>query len=165
MATIDPFRNSTFMRTLGGALLGGLLLASAAAHEVIITDGAPPAIGPYSQGMLVGDVLHVSGQIAVDSTDGRVVGDVELQTQRVLEQIQAIVEAAGMTLADVVATTVYLADLEEFSRMNSIYARHFPDPAPARSTVEVARLPRDARIEVSAVAVRRSGSVLPQEMR
>lgn len=142
-------------------LLGALLVVSAGAHEAIVTEGAPPAIGPYSQGLLVGDMLHVSGQIAIAPDDGAVSGDIELQTRRVLEQIRSIVEAAGMALGDVVATTVYLADLDDFSRMNAVYARHFPDPAPARSTVEVSRLPRDARIEISAVAIRRSSSAPP----
>lgn len=135
-------------------LVGCLLWSWASAHEAIVTEDAPPAVGPYSQGILVDDILHVAGQIALDVATGTVPGDIELQTERVLEQIRAIVEASGMTMANVVATTVYLADLDDFSRMNAVYAHFFPDPTPARSTVEVARLPRDALIEVSAVAIR-----------
>ncbi len=137
-----------------GILVGCLLWSWASAHEAIVTEDAPPAVGPYSQGILVGDVLHVAGQLAIDVSTGTVPGDIEVQTERVIQQIRAIVEASGMTLANVVATTVYLADLDDFARMNTVYARHFQAPAPARSTVEVARLPLDARIEISAVAIR-----------
>ncbi|TVS14671.1 MAG: RidA family protein [Gammaproteobacteria bacterium] len=142
------------MKRASVILAGCLLWTCASAHEAIVTEYAPPAVGPYSQGILAGDTLHVAGQIALDVATGTVPGDIELQTERVLQQIRAIVEASGMTMANVVATTVYLADLDDFSRMNTVYAQHFPDPAPARSTVEAARLPRDALIEISAVAIR-----------
>ncbi len=140
--------------TAGAALLLGLMSSLASAREAIVSDAAPAAIGPYSQAILAGDMLHVSGQIAIDPATDSVVGDIEAQTERVLLQIRSIVEAAGMTLGHVVATTVYLKDLDDFPRMNAVYARHFQDPEPARSTVEVSRLPRDALIEISAVAVR-----------
>lgn len=148
------FLRPSSITAVGLALLLALGAASAAAREAIVSAAAPVAIGPYSQAILSGDVLHVSGQIAIDPATDRVVGDIEAQTERVLIQLRSIVEAAGMTLAQVVATTVYLADLDDFPRMNEVYARHFPTPAPARSTVEVSRLPRDARIGISAVAVR-----------
>jgi 2-iminobutanoate/2-iminopropanoate deaminase len=126
-----------------------------AQHEVISTPGAPAAIGPYSQAILAGDTLYLAGQIAIDpNTNELVPGTIEEETQLVLANLQAVLEAAGMGIENVVATTVFMADLDEFPRMNEVYAGFFGDHAPARATVEVARLPRDVKIEISAVAVR-----------
>ncbi len=118
----------------------------------ITADGAPPAIGPYSQAVRSGDLLFVSGQIPLDPATGQLVdGDVSAQTHRVLQSLDAIVRAAGATLDDVVKTTVYLADMRDFVAMNRVYATWFADPAPARAAVQVARLPKDAQVEMDAI--------------
>ena len=118
----------------------------------ITADGAPPAIGPYSQAVRSGDLLFVSGQIPLDPATGQLVeGDVSAQTHRVLQSLDAIVRAAGATLGDVVKTTVYLADMNDFVAMNRVYASWFADPAPARAAVQVARLPKDAQVEIDAI--------------
>ena len=123
-------------------------------RERIDTGRAPQAIGPYSQAIVSGEWIFTSGQIPLDPQTGEMVeGDVRAQTERVLLNLEAILEAAGASLRDVVKMTVYLADLNDFSAMNEVYARFFTDP-PARSTVQVARLPRDARVEIEAVAKR-----------
>ena len=112
-----------------------------------------PAVGPYNHAVRVGDLLFCSGQIPLDPATGRLVeGDAALQTERVLRNLAAILEAAGSSLAQVVKTTVYLKDLGEFARMNEVYARFFPNCPPARATVEVARLPRDVSVEIELVA-------------
>jgi 2-iminobutanoate/2-iminopropanoate deaminase len=122
-------------------------------RRTIVTDRAPHAIGPYAQAVQVGEWIFVSGQIAVDPETGELVrGGIEEQTDRVLQNLRAILEAAGSSLENVVKTTVYLADLNDFSKMNEVYARYFPGEKPARATVEVSRLPRDARIEMEAIA-------------
>jgi 2-iminobutanoate/2-iminopropanoate deaminase len=121
--------------------------------EVISTPNAPAAIGPYSQAVRTGNLIFVSGQIPLDAaTDQLVRGDIGTQTQQVLENVAAVLEAAGSSLAEVVKTTVYLRDLGEFGGMNEIYGRFFPRNPPARATVQVARLPRDAAIEIDVVA-------------
>ena len=118
----------------------------------VTSSGAPPAIGPYSQAVRAGSLLFVSGQIPLDPVTGRIVdGDVAAQTQRVLRSLDAVVRAAGATLDDVVKTTVYLADMNDFAAMNRVYATWFTDPAPARATVEVARLPKNAQVEIDAI--------------
>ena len=118
----------------------------------ITSTGAPPAIGPYSQAVRAGHLLFVSGQIPLDPATGQLVdGDVTAQTHRVLQSLDAIVRAAGATLDDVVKTTVYLADMNDFVAMNRVYATYFADPAPARVAVEVARLPKDAQVEIDAI--------------
>ena len=118
------------------------------------TDGAPAAIGPYSQAIVAGNLVFTAGQIPLDpKTMQMVEGDVAAQTERVLENIKAVLEAAGASLSSVVKTTVFLKDMNDFSAMNEVYARYFGDHRPARSTVEVARLPRDARVEIEAIAV------------
>ncbi len=122
-------------------------------RRTIATDRAPRAIGPYVQAVQVGEWIFVSGQIALDPETGDLVpGGIEEQTECVLRNIRAILEAAGSSLEKVVKTTVYLADLNDFSKMNEVYARYFPGEKPARATVEVSRLPRDARIEMDAIA-------------
>ena len=121
--------------------------------KIIHTDKAPQAIGPYSQAVRAGDWLFLSGQIGLDPVTGDlVVGGVVVETERVLANLQAVLEAAGASLRDVVRTTIYLADLGDFPRVNEIYAGCFDQPYPARATVGVAALPRGARVEIDAIA-------------
>jgi len=121
----------------------------------IRTDRAPQAIGPYSQAIVAGNMVFTAGQVPFDPATGQVVeGDIAVQTDRVLENIRAILEAAGTSLAKVVKTTVFLADMNDFAAMNEVYARHFGDHRPARSTVQAARLPKDVGVEIEVIAVR-----------
>jgi 2-iminobutanoate/2-iminopropanoate deaminase len=121
--------------------------------EVISTPQAPAAIGPYSQAIRAGGLVYLSGQIPIDAATGRLEeGDISAQTERVLENLAAVLEAAGSGLSRVLKTTVYLKDLEDFGRMNEVYGRYFGEKPPARATVQVARLPRDARVEIDLVA-------------
>jgi 2-iminobutanoate/2-iminopropanoate deaminase len=121
--------------------------------DVISTSKAPAAIGPYSQAVSWGDLIFVSGQIPIDPATGQVVGgDVADQTERVLENLAAILEAAGASLGQVLKTTVYLRDLNDFGKMNEVYARFFGEQPPARATVQVARLPRDVGVEIEVIA-------------
>jgi 2-iminobutanoate/2-iminopropanoate deaminase len=123
------------------------------AHQALATDRAPKAIGPYSQAIRAGDLLFVSGQIPLDpATGARVEGDVAVQTRRVLDNLGAILGAAGAGFEHVVKTTVFLLDMNDFAAMNTVYASYMPTPPPARSTVQVSRLPRDVRIEIDVVA-------------
>lgn len=123
-------------------------------REVIATDRGPKAIGPYSQAIRANGLLFVSGQIALDpSTQLLVADDIKVQTERVMENLKGIVEAAGSALDRVVRTTVFLADMNEFAAMNEIYGRYFPGQPPARSTVQAARLPRDVRVEIDLIAL------------
>jgi len=120
----------------------------------IASDQAPKAIGPYSSALRAGQLLFISGQVPADPATGALVeGDIEVQTRRVLENIKALLMEARLTLNHIVRTTVFLADMDDFAAMNAVYARYVVDPAPARATVQVARLPRDVRIEVDAIAV------------
>jgi len=122
--------------------------------KAISTDKAPKAIGPYSQAIKANGFLFVSGQIPLDPVKGEIVGTtIEEQTHQVLKNLQAILEAVGSSMANVVKATVYLADLNDFSRMNAIYAQYFPEPYPARAAFQVARLPREARIEIEVLAM------------
>jgi 2-iminobutanoate/2-iminopropanoate deaminase len=122
--------------------------------ENIHTNDAPQAIGPYSQAVKAGGFVFASGQIPLDPASMQIVdGDVRIQAARVLENLQAVLEAADTSLERVVKTTVFLADMDDFAAMNEVYATFFGATRPARSTVEVARLPRDARIEIDVVAV------------
>jgi 2-iminobutanoate/2-iminopropanoate deaminase len=123
-------------------------------RQAIATQNAPAAIGPYSQGIRAGGFLFLSGQVALDPATGQLVaGDVRAQTERVLKNLEAVLAAAGRSMAAVVKTTVYLADMNDFAAMNEVYAGFFPAPPPARSTVQAARLPRDARVEIDVIAV------------
>jgi 2-iminobutanoate/2-iminopropanoate deaminase len=123
--------------------------------QVIVTDSAPKAIGPYSQAVRTGNTLYLSGQLAIDPATGEIVkGGIEAETHQALQNLKAVLEAAGYSLENVVSCQVFLADMDDFPAMNTVYAGYFPRQPPARATVEVAELPRDARIEVSAVAVR-----------
>lgn len=124
--------------------------------RVIETESAPRAIGPYSQAIVAGELVFASGQIPLDPATGEMVaGDVAAQTEQVLRNLSAVLEAAGASLDEVVKTTVFLADMSDFAQMNEAYARFFTTNAPARSTVEAARLPRDARVEIDAIALKR----------
>jgi 2-iminobutanoate/2-iminopropanoate deaminase len=122
--------------------------------EVIATDRGPKAIGPYSQAIRANGFVFVSGQIPLDPvTQQLVVGDIHVQTERVLENLKGIVEAAGSSLDKVVRATVFLADMNEFAAMNEVYGRYFRSQPPARSTVQVSRLPRDVRVEIDVIAL------------
>ncbi len=122
-------------------------------RTAIETDGAPGAIGPYSQAVRDGRMLFVSGQVALDPTTGELIaGDVAAQTERVMRSAGAILAAGGADYQDVVRTTVYLVDLADFSAMNEVYARYFAAPEPARSTVQVAGLPKGASVEIDMIA-------------
>jgi 2-iminobutanoate/2-iminopropanoate deaminase len=117
------------------------------------SDHAPKAIGPYSQAVRAGQLLFVSGQIPLDPANGQMVGgDVAAQARRVLDNVRAILEAANRSLADVVRTTIFLADMNDFAAVNEVYGRYFTEPYPARATVQVARLPKDARVEIDVIA-------------
>ena len=121
--------------------------------EVIATERGPKAIGPYSQAIRANGFLFVSGQIPLDpATQQLVAGDIRAQTERVLENLKGIVEAAGSSLDRVVRATVFLADMNEFAAMNEVYGRYFLSQPPARSTVQVSRLPRDVRVEIDVIA-------------
>ena len=122
--------------------------------EVISTDRGPRAIGPYSQAIRANGFVFVSGQIALDPrTQQLVPGDISAQTERVLENLKGIVEAAGSSMDKAVRTTVFLLDMNEFAAMNEVYARYFSRSAPARATVQAARLPRDVRVEIDLIAI------------
>jgi 2-iminobutanoate/2-iminopropanoate deaminase len=123
-------------------------------RTTVTTDGAPAAIGPYSQGIRAGDFLFSAGQSGIIPGTKDFSGpDIEAQTRQTLENVQAILEAGGTSLAHVVKTTVYLLDMSDFSRMNAVYAEYFPANPPARSTVQVAALPLGGRVEIEAVAL------------
>ncbi|MGE0446614.1 MAG: RidA family protein [Vicinamibacterales bacterium] len=122
--------------------------------EAISAPDAPGAIGPYSPAIRAGNLLFLSGQIPIDPRTGQLVdGDVAVQTEQVMRNIAALLAAAGASFAHVVRTTVFLADMDEFAAMNAVYGKFVADPPPARATVQVARLPRDVRIEIDAIAV------------
>jgi 2-iminobutanoate/2-iminopropanoate deaminase len=123
--------------------------------KVISTPAAPNAIGPYSQAIRAGKTLYLAGQIAIDPKTNQVLSNesIEEQTRRVLENLTAVLAADGLTMDHVVTTTVFLKDLSEFDKMNAVYATYFKNAPPARATVEVARLPRDVKVEISAIAV------------
>lgn len=123
-------------------------------REVVSSAGAPAAIGPYSAGVRTGNLLFLSGSVPLDPATGQLVeGDITAQTVRVFENMAALLEAAGTDFAHVVKATVFLADMNEFAAMNEVYARYFTAPYPARSTVQVARLPRDCKVEIEVIAV------------
>jgi len=122
--------------------------------RIVTTDAAPKAIGPYSQGIVANEFLYTAGQVALDPATMEVVaGDVRAQTERVMVNLTAILQAAGTTLGRVVKTTVFLADMTDFPAMNEVYARHFGEHRPARSTVAVRTLPKNALVEIDVVAL------------
>jgi 2-iminobutanoate/2-iminopropanoate deaminase len=132
-----------------------LTLPAQSGEHVIATPNAPEAIGPYSQAIQVGNTLYLAGQIAIDPETNEVVpGTIEEETRLVLNNLRAVVEAAGFSMADVVSTSVFMANLDEFPQMNAVYAEFFSEAPPARATVQVARLPRNVKIEISAIAAR-----------
>ncbi len=122
--------------------------------QAISTADAPKAIGPYSQAVRAGQFLFASGQIPTDPATGAIVsGDVAAQTRRVFDNLSSVLKAADLSFADVVKTTVFLADMNDFAAMNAVYGTFFKEPYPARATVQVARLPKDARVEIDLVAI------------
>ncbi len=122
--------------------------------KIISTENAPKAIGPYSQGIVTGNMIFVSGQIAINPTDNEMSkGGIEEETKKVIENIKAILNAHGADLSNIVKTTVYLTDLNDFGKMNEIYARYFKENPPARATVEVKSLPKGAKVEIEAIAI------------
>ncbi len=121
---------------------------------IVQTDKAPAAIGPYSQAVKAGGFVFLSGQVALDPASGQVVeGDVRAQTERVMKNLQAVLAAAGSSLAAVVKTTVFLADMNDFAAMNEVYGRFFSSDPPARATVQAARLPKDVQVEIDLIAL------------
>lgn len=123
-------------------------------RTVIHTDSAPKAIGPYSQAIRAGDYIFAAGQTPIDPATGNLVeGEIETQTHRVLDNIKAVLEAAGSGLDNVVKTTVFMTNLGDFARMNAVYAEYFPAEPPARSTVQVSALPKGAMVEIECVAL------------
>ncbi|HEV8194131.1 MAG TPA: RidA family protein [Ktedonobacterales bacterium] len=127
-------------------------------RERISTSSAPGAIGPYSQAIVTGDFVFASGQVALDPATGQLIeGDIQAQTRRALENLSAVLQAAGSSFADVAKTTVFLTSMSNFGPMNEVYAEYFTGDPPARSTVAVAELPRNALVEIEAVALRSNG--------
>ena len=121
--------------------------------QAVASANAPKAIGPYSQAIRAGHLVFVSGQIPLDPATGTVVeGDIAAQTRRVMENLAAVLGAAGLSFAHVVRTTIFLADMNDFSTVNEVYGKYFAEPYPARATVQVARLPRDVRVEIDVIA-------------
>jgi 2-iminobutanoate/2-iminopropanoate deaminase len=123
-------------------------------REVVFTDRAPAPVGPFSQAIRSGNTLWVSGQLGIDPATGTLAAGVEAQTRQALQNIKVIVEAAGFTMGDVVQCQVFLEDIDDYQRMNAVYASVFPQAPPARAAVEVAELPRNGKVEILAVAVR-----------
>src|SRR5437764_10270025 len=122
--------------------------------KIVATESAPKAIGPYSQAVIHNGVAYLSGQIPLDPATGQIVeGDVVVQAERVLENLKAVLEACGSSLQQVLKATVYVKDMGDFPKVNEVYARYFPANPPARATVEVARLPRDVKVEIDAIAI------------
>lgn len=128
-------------------------------RTAIRTPAAPAAIGPYSQAIGTGNLVFTSGQIPLDPATGQLVdGDIATQTRRVLDNLAAVLEAGGATFADVVKTTIYLVDMDDFAAVNAVYGERFAGAPPARSTVAVSRLPKDARVEIDMIAVLGAGA-------
>lgn len=147
----------SFPSDRGGAAGGGDPVLAGLALQAVETSRAPAAIGPYSQAILVGNSLYLAGQLAMDPETGEMVGGgIQAETRQVMENLAAVLEAAGMSFRDVVQTQVFLADLGDFATMNEVYGSFLSEPYPARATVQVAALPRGARVEIQMVAVRRS---------
>jgi 2-iminobutanoate/2-iminopropanoate deaminase len=121
--------------------------------EVIFTEKAPKAIGPYSQAIKSGNMLFISGQVPVNPATGELTGDIKVQTRQVLENLKSILLAAGASLVDIAKTTVFLKNIDDFAAMNEVYRDYFPNDAPARSTIEVSRIPRGSLVEIEAIAV------------
>jgi 2-iminobutanoate/2-iminopropanoate deaminase len=126
--------------------------------QAVSSPDAPKAIGPYSQAVRVGQLLFVSGQVPLDPATGEIViGDIATQTRRVFDNLGAVLKAGGRSFHDVVRTTVFLADMNDFAEVNKVYGSYFSEPYPARATVQVARLPKDARVEIDVIASYEAG--------
>lgn len=123
-------------------------------RQAISTGGAPAAIGPYSQGIQSGDMLFCSGQLGLDPVSGELAAGVEAQAERSLRNLASVLDAAGLSFDDVVKTTIFLTDIGDFAAVNAVYDRFMPDPPPARSTVQVAALPKGGLVEIEAIARR-----------
>jgi 2-iminobutanoate/2-iminopropanoate deaminase len=123
-------------------------------HQAIQTNGAPSAIGPYSQAIRSGDLVFCSGQLGLDPATGELAAGVEAQAERALRNLQAVLDAAGLSIGDVAKTTIFLADIADFAKVNAVYATFMPDPPPARSTVGVGALPKGGLVEIEAIARR-----------
>lgn len=124
------------------------------ARKIILTASAPQPIGPYSQAVRLGNLLFCSGQIPLDAVTGQMVqGDVAVQAQKVMENIEAVLKAGGASFGSIVKTTIFLKSMNDFPRVNEVYGKYFPSNPPARSTIEVARLPKDALVEIEVLAV------------
>ena len=130
-----------------------------AQKRAVETTEAPKAIGPYSQAIVVNGFVYTAGQIGTDPKTGVLADGVEAQVEQTLKNLAAVLKASGSSMGDVAKTTVFLADINDFAKMNEIYGKHFKAPFPARSTVQVARLPRDAKIEIEVIALVSTGSV------
>ena len=140
---------------MGAVLFTACESESNGLKKVIATDQAPKAIGPYSQAILVDGTLYLAGQIALDPSSGKLVeGGIEVQTRRVMQNLNAVLDAAGYRFDDVVQTQVFLSNLNHYKAMNSVYATYFDESPPARAVVEAARIPRDALVEIMMVAQR-----------
>ncbi len=137
----------------GFVLFSFLVVGVDAQKRVVETTDAPKAVGPYSQAIVANGFVFTAGQIGTDPKTGTLVEGVEAQTEQVLKNLAAVLKASGSSMDDVVKATVFLADMNDFAKMNEIYAKYFKAPFPARSTVQVARLPRDAKIEIEVIAV------------
>ena len=122
--------------------------------QVIKTNNAPDAIGPYSQGIIVNEMIYTSGQLPIDVKTGEMPRDISAQTKQSLENVKAILEEAGSSMANIVKATVFLSDMENFKAMNDVYQTFFEDDYPARSAFEVARLPKDALVEIEVIAIK-----------
>ena len=132
-----------------------IALCGCTTRQAITTPNAPQAIGPYSQAIKAGNTLFISGQIGIDPDSGKLVENgIEAETNQVMKNLNAILTAAGFSLDDVVQTQVFLADISEYGQMNEVYASFFGDDPPARAAIQAARIPRDARVEISMIAVR-----------
>jgi 2-iminobutanoate/2-iminopropanoate deaminase len=123
-------------------------------RQAIQTNGAPAALGPYSQAIRSGDTVYCSGQLGLDPTSGQMADGVAAQAERALKNLGAVLDAAGLTFDDVVKTTIFLADIGDFAEVNEVYGKHMPDPPPARSTIGVGALPKGARVEIEMIARR-----------
>lgn len=124
-------------------------------REIILTDQAPAPIGPYSQAVLVRNTLYISGQIPINPESGTLIEEsIEAETHQVMKNLEGVLKAAGMSFSNLVKTTILIKDMNDFSRINVVYGNYFTDVFPARETVEVSRLPKDVRVEISGIAVR-----------
>lgn len=143
---------------LAAVLASGCAMPGHTSHksQVIATKEAPEAIGPYSQAIKHGPLVFLAGQIPIDPKTNKLMSDasIEEQTRLVLENLRAVLAASGMTMEDVVSTSVFLKDMNDFPKMNAVYGTYFKNAPPARATVEVSRLPRDVKVEISAIAAR-----------